>query len=134
MRVGFGGGATETPISVEDPRPAKQIYANRVSQLWGQIRTIVVAGKLRGLDDQTARELCARIYSLRNERTLVESKKDMKKRTKGASPDRADALALLVELYINNNGLTGAVGYGGADDAQWEYFASRNDIEQDYGG
>lgn len=131
-RVSFGGAATEAPISIEDDRPAKEIYANRVSQLWGQIRTIIVAGRLRGLDDITARELCARIYSLKNEKTCLESKRDLKKRTKGSSPDRADALALLVEVFIHQNGLDGAVGYGGADDSDWENFVVDNEIESSY--
>lgn len=131
-RVGFGGSPTDAPISMEDSRPAKEVYSNRVSQLWGQIRTIVVAGRLRGLDDQTARELCARIYSLRNEKMLLESKKDLKKRTKGNSPDRADALALLVELFVNENGLSGAVGYGGEDDSEWEALLEQNNLESDY--
>jgi hypothetical protein len=133
QRVSFGGGATDSPISMEDTRSGKEVYANRVSQLWGQIRTIIVAGRLRGLDDQTARELCARIYSLRNEKTLIESKKELKKRTKGASPDRADALALLVEVFIVRNGLGDAVGHGGPDDEDWENFVLDNELESDYG-
>lgn len=131
-RVGFGGAATDAPISMEDPRSAKEIYANRVSQLWGQIRTIIVAGRMRGLDDLTARELCARIYSLRNEKTLLESKKELKKRTKGNSPDRADALALLVEVFINQNGLDKAVGHGSPGAEDWDNFAFDNDVESDY--
>jgi hypothetical protein len=132
LRVSFGGGATSTMISMEDQRSAKEVYANRVSQLWGQIRTIVVAGRLRGLDDQTARELCARIYSLRNEKMLLESKKELKKRTKGSSPDRADALALLVELFVTINGMGGAVGHGGPDDEDWEKFIVDNSLESSY--
>jgi len=131
-RVSFGGSPSDTPISMEDSRSAREIYANRVSQLWGQIRTIIMAGRLRGLDDLTARELCARIYTLRNEKTLLESKKDLKKRTKGGSPDRADALSLLVDLFVNNNGLGNAVGYGGEDDPEWENFILDNDLESDY--
>jgi len=131
-RVSFGGSPSDTPISMEDSRSAREIYANRVSQLWGQIRTIIMAGRLRGLDDLTARELCARIYTLRNEKTLLESKKDLKKRTKGGSPDRADALSLLVYLFVNNNGLGNAVGYGGEDDPEWENFILDNDLESDY--
>jgi len=132
VRVSFGGAATDAPISTEDPRPAKQIYANRVSQLWGQIRYIIMAGRLKGLDDITARELCARIYSLKNERTLLESKREMKKRTKGNSPDRADALALLVELFVVQNGVGNAMGTWGDDDDQWDDFVVANSIDPSY--
>jgi len=132
IRVSFGGSATDNAISTEDPRPAKQVYANRVTQLWGQIKMIVMSGRLRGLDDQTARELCARIYSLKNERTLLESKKDLKKRTKGNSPDRADALALLCEIFVTQNGLGNATGADGATDEDWERFVLDHEIEASY--
>lgn len=132
LRVSFGGSATDGPISIEDSRPAKQVYANRVSQLWGQIRSVVQAGRLRGLDDQTARELCARIYTLKNEKTLLESKKDLKKRTKGNSPDRADALALLVEIFVSQNGLGDALAQGSEENDDWEKFVLDNEIEAEY--
>jgi hypothetical protein len=132
VRVSFGGAATDAPISVEDNRPAKQVYANRVTQLWGQIKVIVMGGRLRGLDDQTARELCARIYTLKNERTLLESKKDLKKRTKGNSPDRADALALLAELFVAQNGIGDASGSQEQNSEEWEKYALDHEIEADY--
>jgi len=132
MRVSFGGSATDTAISVEDTRPAKQVYANRVTQLWSQIKVVVMAGRLRGLDDQTARELCARIYSLKNEKTLLESKKELKKRTKGNSPDRADALSLLVELFINQNGMGDATASQSQNSEDWDEYVLDNTFESDY--
>ena len=131
-RVSFGGASTDAPVSVEDTRPAKQVYANRVTQLWGQIKVVVMGGRLRGMDDQTARELCARIYSLKNEKILLESKKELKRRTKGNSPDRADALALLVELFVSQNGLGEATGSQEQNNDNWEEFVMDNDMESDY--
>jgi hypothetical protein len=131
-RISFGGAATEAPISVEDTRPAKQVYANRVSQLWGQIKVVIMAGRMRGLDDQTARELCARIYSLKNEKMVLESKRELKKRTKGNSPDRADALALLVEVFVNQNGLGNATATDGINDEDWQKFALDHEITPSY--
>jgi hypothetical protein len=132
VRVSFGGSATDSAVSVEDPRPAKSVYSNRVTQLWSQIKVIVMAGRMRGLDDQTARELCARIYSLKNEKTLLESKKDLKKRTKGNSPDRADALALLVELFVTQNGLGDATGSQSQNSQDWDDYVLDNSFEADY--
>ena len=132
VRVSFGGAATDDPISVEDHRPAKQIYANRVTQLWGQIKVVVMSGRMRGMDDQTARELCARIYTLKNERTLLESKKDLKKRTKGNSPDRADALALLTEIFVSQNGVGNATASAYENDEEWEQYALDHQLESDY--
>lgn len=132
VRVSFGGAATDAPISVEDTRPAKQVYANRVTQLWSQIKVVVMAGRMRGLDDQTARELCARIYTLKNEKTLLESKKELKKRTKGNSPDRADALSLLVELFVNQNGLGNATASQYQNSQDWDEYVLDNTYEADY--
>jgi hypothetical protein len=132
QRVSFGGSATDGAISVEDTRPAKQVYANRVTQLWSQIKVVVMGGRLRGLDDQTARELCARIYTLKNEKTLLESKKELKKRTKGNSPDRADALALLVELFVNQNGIGNASGSLFQNSQDWDDYVLDNSFEEDY--
>ena len=87
---------------------------------------------MRGLDDQTARELCARIYTLKSERTLLESKKDLKKRTKGNSPDRADALALLAELFVAQNGMGDASGSQSQNSLDWENYAIDHEIESDY--
>lgn len=132
VRVSFGGSATDSAVSVEDSRPAKSVYSNRVTQLWSQIKVIVMAGRMRGLDDQTARELCARIYSLKNEKTLLESKKDLKKRTKGNSPDRADALALLVELFVTQNGFGDATGSQSQNSEDWDDYVLDNSFEADY--
>lgn len=131
-RVSFGGSATDEPISVDDQRPAKQVYANRVSQLWGRIKVLIMSQSIRGLEDQTARELCARIYTLKNERTLLESKKDLKKRTKGNSPDRADALALLCEVFTNQYGLLNASGRNGVDNGDWDAYFDQNSLESSY--
>ena len=132
VRVSFGGSATDQVVSMEDDRPAKQVYANRVTQLWGQIKTIIMAGRMRGLDDLTARELCARIYTLKNEKTLLESKRDLKKRTKGKSPDRADALALLCELFVYQNGLGNALASASNNYSDIDDFFIDNEIESDY--
>jgi hypothetical protein len=131
-RVSFGGSATEDPISVEDNRQGKAVYANRVSQLWGQIKTLIMSESIRGLDDQTARELCGRIYSLKNEKTLLESKRDLKKRTKGNSPDRADALALLCQVFISQNGMLGANNKDGENGGDWDLLCEQSQLYSNY--
>jgi hypothetical protein len=131
-RVSFGGSATEDPISAEDNREGKSVYANRVSQLWGQIKTLIMSESIRGLDDQTARELCGRIYSLKNEKTLLESKRDLKKRTKGNSPDRADALALLCQVFISQNGILGASNKDGTNGGDWDLLVEQNELYSSY--
>jgi hypothetical protein len=63
---------------------------------------------------------------------VLESKKDLKKRSKGNSPDRADALALLVEVFVNQNGLGNATATDGINDEDWEKFALDHEITTSY--
>ena len=131
-RVSFGGAATEDLVSTEDEKTGKEVYFNRVTQLWFNARQLVMAGRLRGLDDDTAKELCTRLYSLKNEKIRVESKKEMKLRTSGTSPDKADACALLADLYIYQNGLGVAAGAEGQTPYDFENFMLANEIESSY--
>jgi hypothetical protein len=52
-------------------------------------------GRLGGMDDDTLKELCARMFEDKS-KIVVERKEDMKKRT-GKSPDLADAAVLVIE-------------------------------------
>jgi len=131
-RVSFGGAATDDLVSTEDEKTGKEVYFNRVTQLWFNARQLVMAGRLRGLDDDTAKELCTRLYSLKNEKIRVESKKEMKLRTSGTSPDKADACALLADLYIYQNGLGVASGAEGQAPYDFENFVLDNEIESSY--
>jgi hypothetical protein len=131
-RVSFGGAATDDLVSTEDEKTGKEVYFNRVTQLWFNARQLVMAGRLRGLDDDTAKELCTRLYSLKNEKIRVESKKEMKLRTSGTSPDKADACALLADLYIYQNGLGVASGAEGQTPYDFENFMLANEIESSY--
>jgi hypothetical protein len=131
-RVSFGGAATDDLVSTEDDKTGREVYFNRVTQLWFNTRQLVMAGRLRGLDDDTAKELCTRLYSLKNEKIRVESKKEMKLRTSGTSPDKADACALLADLYIYQNGLGVAAGAEGQTPYDFENFMLANEIESSY--
>lgn len=107
-RIQFGGSATERAVGHGDARKSKEVYANRVTELWFSMQKIVVAQCLRGLDDETAQELCVRQYEMRGEKHVVESKRDMKERTNGTSPDRADCLAILVDIFRDLHGEDGS--------------------------
>ena len=131
-RVTFGGYATEDKVSVEDEKTGKELYYNRVTQLWFNVRQMIVGGKLRGLDEDTARELSTRLYSLKKEKICVESKKEMKARTSGNSPDRADALALLVEVFVRNYGIQGTNATNQQMEEDWDSFVSQNTLESTY--
>jgi len=96
--VSFAGSASDMLVSSTDKRKGKDRFANRVSELWYIGKEFMAAGQIRGLDPATMIELCARTYSDRGNKVVVEPKDEMKKRTSGRSPDRADAWVGLIEV------------------------------------
>lgn len=104
VAVEFGGAASEMPASSTDPRASREIYANRVTELWYVCRELLVAGQLRGLGEQAVKEFCSRTYEFVSRRYSVEPKREMKVRL-GYSPDYADGVVVLGEV-ARRNGLT----------------------------
>lgn len=118
----FGGRASDDPVSEHDPKPCSQEYLYKVTELWYQARTMVQNGIIRGLDTETAIEFCQRIYSMRGNLKMVESKAEMKKRTR-KSPDLADATVVLLDLFRRTQNLSSSVeGGGGQTDNAWAKF------------
>lgn len=107
-RIEEGGAASERIASADDPRPAKEVYQNRVSELWFSARELLLAGQLKGLYHDAVIQFCSRRYEYKSKRIMVEPKPDLKLRL-GRSPDDADCVAGLVEI-ARLNGLVLASG------------------------
>lgn len=103
-RLSFGGLASDKPMSSRDARPAKQVCANRVTELWYRVAKMVEQNLVREMDAATAREFCIRRVEVKNEKKCVEPKSDMKLRTKGVSPDDADPVAGLSDMFAMEHG------------------------------
>lgn len=97
VRVEFGGKPSEKPVSDEDSRPSSEVYDRKVSELWFSVRKWAIMDRLGGVDVDTLKELCSRMFSDEKRKIIVETKTEMKKRTK-RSPDLADAFVILVEV------------------------------------
>lgn len=100
-RINFAGRASDVPVSAFDQTPSRDRYANRVSEIWFSGRELMHMGQLKGVTPEMAREMCARLYKTEKgvtTRVRVEPKPDMKERTKGVSPDLADAAFILLDL------------------------------------
>jgi hypothetical protein len=84
-------------VSNENPRPARELYDRRVTELWMVIREFVEAEMLKGIDNLTARQLCSRKIFVKGtgqgKRQAIEKKEEMLK-----SPNDADALAFALDL------------------------------------
>ena len=100
LGVNYSEGASESRICEEDTLAPCDMYDSIIGEMW------YAAGKLfefdsirvgRGVDLQTVRELTSRRGGIKGKKKMgVESKKEYKARTGMPSPDRADALTLLV--------------------------------------
>lgn len=117
LRVKFTGTPTDDPISVQDPRPAKDLYHNFVTELWGRFGLYINNDMVRGLSDECCKQLCTRLMdfsSKDNRKVVIESKQILKDRL-GYSPDEADAAVVNGEvvrkvlgiLPMNSKGASG---------------------------
>jgi hypothetical protein len=107
--VSFSGTADDKVITPGEKRTAKDIYANKVSQLWAGMRVCVGNDVIRGLGERgkSASQLCGRkFFTDEKKRFSVEKKSDFKLRLK-RSPDHADATCLGAFLALKM-GLSGA--------------------------
>lgn len=106
--VEFGGQPTKRPVSAElmtidlvtKSRRLKRCdehYSKFVTELWFAVRYTVEADQMRGLSPDIIDEFCMREWvRVQNDKLEVESKADMKKRTR-RSPDLADCSSILIE-------------------------------------
>lgn len=105
--VSFAGAASDKTVSLTDRRTGKDRFANRVTEIWYVGKEMMKSGQIRGLDAETCVQMCARMYkTLDKEKVEVESKRVMKQRTNGRSPDRADAFFGCIEIARRRHNLT----------------------------
>jgi hypothetical protein len=104
IRVEFGGKASQNQVSLEDVRLACDVYVNKTTEMHFRSRDALNAGQLKGIDPETAVELCAREFYDDGNKIMVQSKsrdKGEKKSFKskfGKSPDLGDSFVMLLEV------------------------------------
>jgi hypothetical protein len=108
----FMGSPDDVPIGNGDTRLCSEVYGKKVTQLWMNMRSAVIAGVIRGMSLQSAmtEQFCARKVIEQNsgKKQDVEKKDEMKKRIK-RSPDDADSCVLLVN-NARRHGLSDSLG------------------------
>lgn len=117
LSVQFGGSPSNRPASVKDRRPAKDAFGTRVAEIWYAGVDFVLGGQIKGLDSQSCVELTERRKRPEKKGSTglkihIETKADMRLRTKGKSPDEADSFLILLELCRERLNFT-AVGMEG---------------------
>lgn len=121
--VEFGGRASDLPVSEFNPKPCHQEYLYKVTELWFTFKVMVQNGLIRGLDTETAIGFCQRIYEMRGNLKMIESKKEMKKRTR-KSPDNEDATVVGVQVFRKDVGSGNGIMAAPSDDS-WQRFRER---------
>lgn len=120
FRCQFGGSATNAEISRDDKSgkvvTAQDTYANRVTELWYNVKRFAINGQIAGMSDEACIEACQRIILPKSGRIQVESKKEMRKRT-GHSPDIMDGYCIIVAMAMERFGMRpGTNDFGGEQD------------------
>jgi hypothetical protein len=111
---------TERKILQEDQKLPADEYAYLLSELWFSLRKYIEFGFLKISpaipSDPVISEMTGRRFLLTQKKTKVESKKDYKSRG-NKSPDRADALTMLVHVVrMQSKGAPSISGTNGHDD------------------
>lgn len=96
-RVKFSWAASEDPCSLEDPRPAKEVWRNKRAEMWFRTRNSVDAGQFKGLDAETAKELVNMEFDDSKTKIVLMEKLEYKVEF-GYSPDFADCAVMINEL------------------------------------
>lgn len=127
------GAPTDSFVTHDMAEKAKELYDRRITELWFMIKEFVVAGQIRGLDEATAEELCKRNYDWKGKKICIETKSEYKKRTgmegeATGSPDKADALAVLIDVVRFRLGIT--PGGQVAENVENDYFGVEDDWRQ----
>ena len=91
--VVFSGKPSDMIVSRNDKRKGTERFANMASELWYVGKELIRSGQMRGLKPDAVSEMVARTYTEKAGKVEIESKRDMKARTK-KSPDVSDSLFL----------------------------------------
>lgn len=103
IRVEFGGSASEDSASLEDVRPANEVYENKRAELYFRGRDMVNHAQFKGLDKATCEELVTIMFEglkpdgSSRRRLVIQSKKEYKALYK-KSPDLSDCACGLSEV------------------------------------
>lgn len=105
MKIIASESASDVNIGLPDGKTSKDVYFNRVAELWFNFRTLAMNKQIRNLDRLASEEFISRQWSYSGKKMKLETKKEYKQRVgnpfmPGGSPDRADAATYLVELAV----------------------------------
>lgn len=98
QRFNFSAKPPQLPVSVVNYALCSDKYRNVTTWLHYTLAEYARFGQIRQLPDKAAEQLCKRRVLPKQKPLQIEGKTDVKKRTRGASPDEADAVVLVAGL------------------------------------
>lgn len=119
IRIEFGGKSSEDAASLEDIRPACEVYENKRVEIYFRARNALNSGQLKGIDKETALEVCTLEFDDSGKRIKLQKKADYKEKF-GKSPDLGDCLAGLTEVARRRGFQLAAVGHTVNRFQDWE--------------
>lgn len=98
-RVESGGNPSDLPATTDNPKPCKEAYDRKITELWWTFRELVIAGQIGGLSHNDCVQFCTREFALvgDKDKVRIDTKEECKKKL-GRSPDNADACVVLVHV------------------------------------
>lgn len=125
IRIMFSGAASEDPVNNEDGKSAKDVFINKRVEMYFRTKDALISGQLKGIDKDTAAELC-NIEELveRNDGTVrprkaLQSKKEYKIKYT-VSCDLADCGVMVLEVARIKGFTLASVGLTVERDLDWE--------------
>ena len=97
MRIIFSGACSDDACSFEDVRPASEVYRNKRVEMYFRSRNSLNSSQLKGIDRETAKELCSLEFDDSKPLMALMPKADYKALF-GKSPDFADSGVMLLEV------------------------------------
>lgn len=131
--VEFGGAAEKVVISPDRPVTYYELYGNKVTMLYYVFRRFVEGDQIRGLTDaETRSELTGREKYIKNGKTVVQPKREMKN-IRHKSPDKGDACILASE-FLRRKGVVPAGKTGGGIQLsmdKWNEMVAEREIDEE---
>jgi len=109
IRIEFGGRPSEDSCSMEDIRMACDVYENKSTEMHFRTRDAMNSGQLKGIDRETAIELCNREFDDSGKRIRLMKKLEYRQKF-GKSPDFGDSGVIILEVARKRGFKLAAVG------------------------
>ncbi len=125
LRIVFGGAASTDAVSPEDPRPANEVYWTKSVEMHFRAREALLHDQLRGIDADTARELCTREFDDLGKRIRLQDKQDYRKQYK-ESPDYGDSGVCTLEVARIRGFRLSPIGFTRTRSNDWDKMVSEH--------